>query len=1329
MDEQSRIARRLTWGVAAALFLLGAAGAILWVAGRTVWTDGQSTRVAAADARLREALWAVPKPLETDLNSADQQYEPSLSPDGTELYFVRGKPGRGAHIYVSYRRDNTWTPPAPVDAVKGPTDDLGPRVTHDGRFLIFSSDRPGGLGGYDLWAAPREQGGWGLPFNLGPGVNTEFNELNPDPTPDGRRLIFSTNRKAARREQAQAWRGTIREAGSGDYDLWIATLDRDAAAPATHPTSAPATRSAAAAGSAALTFKGAAEIPGVNTSSSEGASCMSPAGDFLYFASNRPGGFGKFDIYRCRVRDGDPFGPVENLGRPINTPDNEADPSMAMAGFRIYFSSDRNSPGGVYTLHTADSREVFALRETRPLPHLGWSVWSLLLSALLLIPLILALRGIEGRHLNTLQRCLVLSLLLHAALTFLLSFVLVSRDVSRAIGRGPGDEFALNLNLSRDVEIGLAVRGQLSSQSELPVAAAEPAPVARAARATQTDRPMSVQVTAPANSQSPTDAPPPFLPDVTIAAKPTVPTGLPTAAPVAPTAITNAAAPLSNVGPHDPVEKFAQPAADALVAAEGQPRLVRQREVDAAHEMRLLRDLSSEIPKASASTARAAVVAAAPFDPSAAGMLNRALPGDGSAVAPRALTPVAPSDLRIAGLPTQHATAPRLNPEAPPALPPAEAPPTLARPLATAARDALGAPADVDPIATPIRPTTVPTAVAFATAPSTRPAQLRAPETAIGVRPASATTATPALALLPSPPLGPVATDARLPSSDAATDPPRGPEVASHLVRQGTAGAPAAAPAHLTSLARFPAAAPPQNSAAYAPVIASTPAPRALVETAGDPVSPLAIRPPVPVEIPPAAVPAPAPSPAIPMQSVGSTSRQNTDPDPPHNDIALVLASQRAAAAETPPAAPPIASAATASPVSPDQAGLVPHLSDLGNSPTPQLSIPSTPTPVNPATRLAAAVPLSLPPPPGVTAAPPSPFPRSPEQRQPRIDKLGGSPQSEAAVDRGLAYLATQQQPDGRWTLVLDDGRSPARRPKSYHDMANTGLATLAFLARDNAPGKPGPYSKAVAKALDYLIDQQDDDGDLRGPPELRGEGSRRGDMYDHAIATLALAEAALMTAGDKRYADAALRGAAFIVRAQDARTGGWRYVPGEAGDSSVFGWQVMALHAAEQLGFQTPDATRQLARRYVRLASQGPRRMLAGYQPGKPATPTMTAEILYGRMLVGQKLEADDITEATEFLTSQPPDPREPSLYYWYYASLCMLQIQNADWERWNVRTRDALIALQTRGGPDDGSWDADPRYAERGGRIYMTSIAVLTLEVYYRYLPLLDRPTSLPQ
>ena len=87
------------------------------------------------------------------------------------------------------------------------------------------------------------------------------------------------------------------------------------------------------------------------------------------------------------------------------------------------------------------------------------------------------------------------------------------------------------------------------------------------------------------------------------------------------------------------------------------------------------------------------------------------------------------------------------------------------------------------------------------------------------------------------------------------------------------------------------------------------------------------------------------------------------------------------------------------------------------------------------------------------------------------------------------------------------------------------------------------------------------------------------------SVATLALSEAALMT-GDRGHA-AALKAAQFIVKAQDRESGGWRYLPGEFGDTSVFGWQIMALHSARQLGFEsrrrrsgTPSATSPSPRR-----------------------------------------------------------------------------------------------------------------------------------------------------
>ena len=474
-----RPVHRWRWWIIPGLLALTLLSLSAWLLGsRRVWTDGSTFWLSARDAKIRTVVWSPPRAVE-GISSDEQVYEPSLSPDGTELYFVRGKGGGEAHLYVSKRTRAGWGAATAVEAVNGPFDSLGPRVTPDGAFLLFYSNRPGGFGGYDLWASPLMGEKWGPPFNLGPEVNSEFNEFNPDPTPDGR-LIFTTNRKAAAQEQHEAWQTTIRTTVSADYDLWIAQLTAapQAEASSVAPTTQPAATNPI---TGRLVCSGAREIPRINTASVEGASCMSPAGDFLYFASNRPGGAGKFDLYRSRLIDGN-FSAPETVGPPIDTADNEVDPALGMNGSRLYFSSDRPGADGRYHLLCSDAREVYQQRVMLPLPHLGWSWWVLLASLALVIPLLMSLRGWDERRLSTLQRAILLSLLVHALLALLLSFVMVSQQVKQYVAKELREEFAINLRGGSAIEENIAMRSQVSSDLPLSTdAAAGHSPLARAA--------------------------------------------------------------------------------------------------------------------------------------------------------------------------------------------------------------------------------------------------------------------------------------------------------------------------------------------------------------------------------------------------------------------------------------------------------------------------------------------------------------------------------------------------------------------------------------------------------------------------------------------------------------------------------------------------------------------------------------------------------------------------------------------------------------------------------------------------------------------------------
>jgi len=348
----------------------------------------------------------------------------------------------------------------------------------------------------------------------------------------------------------------------------------------------------------------------------------------------------------------------------------------------------------------------------------------------------------------------------------------------------------------------------------------------------------------------------------------------------------------------------------------------------------------------------------------------------------------------------------------------------------------------------------------------------------------------------------------------------------------------------------------------------------------------------------------------------------------------------------------------------------------------------------------------------------------------------GGSVQTEKAVAAGLAYLAKRQKRPGNWG-------SRDREHDKYLQacVGKTGLALLAFLGAGHTPDSGTEHYGVARKAVDFLVSIQDEETGHFGWSE----------SYSHGIATYALAECYALTK-DPRLKEPIERGVVQIVRHQNRtrdqkKAGGWSYFypDGRTFDSwprvSITAWQVMALESARLSGLEVADGVFEAARAYLWNSvdrrrgwfrySQDPSRLNSGY----PTLPGSTPAGLFALSLLGEDLSDPRLAPALAFtLDRAPREYRRASEedfvtdaagndYFWYYGTLALFRRGGAPWQQWNERMKETLVGAQEA----DGSWRPISHYAEIAGddqreRSYSTAINVLTLEVYYRYFtPLL--------
>ncbi len=343
--------------------------------------------------------------------------------------------------------------------------------------------------------------------------------------------------------------------------------------------------------------------------------------------------------------------------------------------------------------------------------------------------------------------------------------------------------------------------------------------------------------------------------------------------------------------------------------------------------------------------------------------------------------------------------------------------------------------------------------------------------------------------------------------------------------------------------------------------------------------------------------------------------------------------------------------------------------------------------------------------------------PTSKQGRLRRAIAGGGNKATESAVDRALAWLAENQEPDGHW----DSRKHGASTPK-WCDTSTSGFAVLAFLGAGHTE-KVGKYKENVQRAVKWLIAQQRDDGALRPSSYNRNLG------YANAIGGLALAEAAAMARihVTELAAQKSLNYGATHQRGAGEEKKGYRYLPQQAGDLSNTGWYIMQLKSAKVAGLRMPrdvfeGVTRFLdhveSKNFIKrdevFYDNGRHRY--GYTHANQVTHRRTSMGCLARQFMGW--EPNELRGGVEWFMAAGgvPSQGKVDLYYWYYGTICTFQQGEEIWRRWNVGLKDALLPTQN----GDGSWNPTGAYAEHWGRVGQTALSALCLEVYYRYLPM---------
>jgi len=339
------------------------------------------------------------------------------------------------------------------------------------------------------------------------------------------------------------------------------------------------------------------------------------------------------------------------------------------------------------------------------------------------------------------------------------------------------------------------------------------------------------------------------------------------------------------------------------------------------------------------------------------------------------------------------------------------------------------------------------------------------------------------------------------------------------------------------------------------------------------------------------------------------------------------------------------------------------------------------------------------------------------------LERYGGNEDTEKAVAAALKFLAAHQLADGSWSFVHSlacKGQCKDPGTASTANAGATGMALMAFLGAGQNH-IDGEYKEVVGNGLGYLIRSMRTTGKAGPSWYANADASKSGGMYTHGIASIAMCEAYGMTK-DPQLKQAAQLSLDFISLAQSP-TGGWHYAAGApTADTSVVGWQLMAMKSGSMSGLSFAPKTIIGARHYLDSVSN-PEGTIYGYMKpndrGEIAN-AMTACGILCRMYMGLPKDTPALQQVSKAFVDKGPVPGD--IYYNYYGTQVMKQIGGPQWEEWNGKMLKFILPTQEKSGHMVGSWmeGRGNHASDVGGRLYITAMSTMILEVYYRYMPL---------